>query len=338
MLTRLRENLLLKVISLLSAILLWVYVQAERPLIVTRTLAAAIVTRNVPAGLDVQPLQRMVQVAVTGSQPIVDRLKDGDIQAVLDLKGLRTDQSGQTRVPSLLVFPDFAPGLAYDQSPLVKVQISQQQQKTFLVTPRYPVHPPAGYRYGLPDVRPRSVTITGYSEQLKNIDEVFVLAEPVQTGANIDGDYPVLVHDGDNKPVEGIIVEPERIHVKVELIAEPAEKYVTVSPNFPDQPLPPYQIKEVVVHPNQVKIAGRLEQINQIQTVPTEDILLQGVTENRRIDAKLILPPGVSAFDPSGKRIDIVSVEVKLRKLAAPVVPPANPPSKPADAQQDKTN
>src|SRR5579884_3901565 len=310
MLHRLRENLLLKIISLVASVLLWFYVQVERPPSLMRTVFARVVPQGAPPNVDIQNLPQQLPVSVVGPVASVERLKNGDIQALVDLHNVRSDQPGPA---------------------------NPQQQRQMAVVPLYPKEPPAGFHYGRPEVRPRVVTITGRADRLNQVDRLVVLAAPPEFGAPIEGDFPVHARDGDNDVVDGVKVEPEKVHVAVPLIEEPSAKIVTISPTIIDQPEPPYVLKSITVRPNQIKLTGRPERLNQLFTVPTEDIPTRNLTGDQKIEANLNIPPDVTAFDLEGRRLTRVTVSVEVRKIgesSPSMTPQPSPP--PTEIQTPK--
>jgi YbbR domain-containing protein len=326
MLSRLRDNLLLKIISLVASILLWCYVQAERPPNIARTVAARVTPQNQPSGVDVEDLPSKILVTISGPAPNVERIKDMDIQAVADLHTLSTDHPGTTLVNVNLILPEYARGISFEQPPPIKAQVQPQQQNQMAVIPLYPKEPPAGFHYASPVVRPAFVKVTGLQEQLNQVDRIIVNAAPPTTGASIDGDFPVLALDKDKNVVSDIKVTPDKVHVSVQLVEEPASKIVTVSPSIVDQPLPPHILKSITVKPNQVRITGRLERLNQIFTLPTEDIFIHNMTQDSQVAANLQIEPDLTVYSLDGRQIRSVTILVSIGKLGPTSVPPPQTP------------
>lgn len=321
MLSRLRDNLLLKIISLVASILLWFYVQAERPPNIARTVAARVTPQNQPAGVDVEGLPLKTLVTISGPAPSVERIKDLDIQAVADLHTLSADHPGVSLVNVSLILPESARGISFDSPPPIKVQVQPQQQNQMAVIPLYPKEPPAGFHYASPVVRPAFVKVTGLQEQLNQVDRIIVNAAPPAAGASIDGDFPVLALDKDKNVVSDIKVTPDKVHVSVQLVEEPASKVVTVSPSIVDQPLPPHILKSITVKPNQVRITGRLERLNQIFTLPTEDIFTHNMTQDSQVAANLQIEPDLTVYSLDGRQVRSVTVSISIGKLGPTSAP-----------------
>ena len=133
--------------------------------------------------------------------------------------------------------------------------------------------------------------------------------------------FPVLARDEKDRPVEGITIEPSMVKVTVPLVARPPIKIVPISPNVIDLPSLPYRLEEVRVIPNQVRITGRPERLNQIGTLETEEISVRDMTETRTIEVGLQKPIDTSIHDMNGKTIDKVRVQFVIRRTN--ITPPS---------------
>ncbi len=326
---RLRQNMLLKIFSLIASVLLYVFVQSERNPIITRPLAVFIMRQNKPPGIQVEGDQPQVNITVTGPRPLVEPIKDSDIHAFADLRGLETTEPKtmtvrlRYRVNGLS--PDAQEKLVFDPT-FIRYQIFPQASRRLNVTALFPKEPPAGFHYGRPDVKPNRVVITGRADRVKNVSRLVINAEPSDPGASIEGDFSVAARDADNNPVEGVTLTPDTVHLIVALVEEPAAKIVPISPSIPDLPLPPYTLLTITTKPRQIRVKGRPDRLNQISTIGTEDISVRDLTDNQNIDAHLIIPPDIVATDISGHPLTQVTVRVTIRRSPAqnaPITPPS---------------
>jgi YbbR domain-containing protein len=333
MLYRLRENFALKVIALTVSLLLWFYVaQTERPAQAKGFVAARVVTENVPPTVDTRNIPPQIMVSVIGTQAALAQLKDSDVQAVLDLHELNAAHDGPVYVRPMILLPEHTRGVSCETPPAIRVPLNHQEQLSLVVQPLFSNEPPIGFRYGPPVIRPRTITLTGLAERLAQVDRVVANAAPEVAGGNIDGDFPVQAWDNQNAPVEGLRLHPEKVHVTVRLLQHPATKIVPVSPSIVDQPPPPYLLGAIVVTPNQVRITGRPEHVDRIETVATEDISVRSLAlpeKPQKLDAQLVLSPDVSTSTLLGKPIDHVTVTISLRKIPAPGPAVAPAPARP---------
>jgi YbbR domain-containing protein len=320
LLMRLRQNFLLKCISLATSILLFVFVQQERNPTVSRTLVLPITLKNLRSDVEVETDQQQVEVAISGPRPVVDAVKEGYIHVVADLNGIQNDKVTTEKIRlqyDLRNLPeDMKRELTFDPQVLPRLQVQEypQQVRTMTVEAHFSLLAPAGFRYGRPEIRPSKVKISGRLDRLNRIDQVVVNATPLIRDTTIDGDYEVSARDNENNPIEGVTIKPNIVHVTIPLMEEPYSKIVSVSPTISDQPLPTYRLVNVTVTPGQVKIVGRPERVNQISTLTTEDIAVHDLMESQTLAVPLKMPSDVTVLDLSGRPISKVKVQITIRK------------------------
>src|SRR5437868_4898355 len=126
LLTRFRQNLSLKIVSLIAAILLYVYVQQERNPTIAKQLIANVEYRNTKEGYEVVPASRQIAVTVTGPKSSVEKLKDGDIKATADVSTVPSNQPGAP-VRVTYEMPKAVPDILIEGAQeFIKVQVFHQ--------------------------------------------------------------------------------------------------------------------------------------------------------------------------------------------------------------------
>jgi YbbR domain-containing protein len=319
--TRLQQNLSLKIVSLVAAVLLYVYVQQERNPTVSRTLLATVDYKNRQLGYEVFPEQPRVTVTVIGPRPIVEGLKDGDIKASADLVSVT---SNQPDVPVRLNYeiPKTAPNVVIDTAPeFTKVQVFRQKTRKLRVEAIWKNDSPAGLRYADPVVHPSLVTVRGREDRVNRVDKIVAPASSTEPRSSIDGDFSAVAWDSERNVVEGVSIVPETVHVTIPQILEPSERTPIVSALISDQPQPPYYLSDIVVTPNQVKIIGTPRRLAMINAIYTETLSVHDLTATTIIDATLMLPPDVQVRDMNGKLITRVKVTLTISKMPTPQGP-----------------
>ena len=333
---RLRQNIGLKLFSLLASVLLFYYVQQERDPTVARALVATVVLTKKPPNVDVQSDAQQIGITITGRKSVVDRLKDGDVQAVADLTGVASHGTTTQVIRLAYQLPAWLHSRPTDLSidppvATIRIQVYPPRVRTMLVRVQFPSDPPAGFRYGPYRATPQRVTIAGRADRVDRIEQLVVYAEPSEPGAQIDGDFAVTPRDIDNDPVENVALSPPSVRVVVPLVAEPYSKTVPVSPNIIDLPTPPYHLAGLAVTPPTVKISGRPEVLDTIFTIPTMPVALHNETATRSISVGLAAPPDVTVLDLTGKPVHSVILNATVAAVTTPkpsAIPQQPPPTK----------
>ena len=343
LLARQRQNFALKVIALVASILLYFYVQQERNPVLQRTLFAAIVTQDAPPDMELELEKPNVLVAVSGPTDVVERLTDQNVHAVANLNGMNVardftkPQLVRARYEISGLDKQTAAKLTFEPTePLVKVQLFASATRQLAVHPVYPKDAPAGYYYGLPDLKPVSVKVIGRSDRVARVEQLIIEGAPSESGAQIEGDFPVVAHDKEDNPVQGVTLDPPTVHLSVRLMERPPSQIVTVSAITQGLPLPPNLLGKISVIPARVRIVGRPDALANTSTIETEVIPLADLTQTQEITAHLILPSNVSVRDMNNRLIDQVKVRIEIQQAPAPAVPPKTD-GKPAPADPAKT-
>lgn len=313
---RLRQNLLLKIISLAASILLYAFVQQERNPTTTRQLMATVAVVNLPRDVEIENDTPQVEVQVTGPRSLLDQIKDGDIKARADFRNVPIGESHSVKVS--LNFDKPSPELVIEPAlRSIKVQVYLQKTRQVEVKANYNSEAPVGLRYDAPEIKPRVIKVKGREDRVNRVEQAVVNALASEPMSTIDGDFPVSLRDSDNNPIEGVTPSPETVHVTVHLSKEPYAKIVSVSANITDQLQPPYRLADVVVMPNQARIIGRPERVNPISTVTTEEISIHDLMENKTLEVNLVPIPDVVIRDLQGHPLTHVTVQIMLRKSAS---------------------
>lgn len=328
----LRNNLFLKIISLLASIVLYVYVQGERNPIVNRGFIANIVQENVPPDMEIETPQQQVEVSITGPRQIVDRLTNANIRASVDLRNLTGSKPTNMLVSLKFKFTNLPPDQIRELTiepaqKTLRVQAYPQQIREIAVRAEYPRDPPAGFRYGPAEINPARVKVSGRADLLDRIVRIIANASPSDTGGVIAGDFPISARDSDNKPVDNVQIEPDSVHVNVPLVVELPSKIVFVSPIVSEQPLAPYRLVSATPTPDRLKITARPGRIEQVSLLQTEDISARDLTETQNLTVNLMIPPDIEVRDLEGHPVKQVKVRLVIRKVTSPEAPATAPPT-----------
>jgi len=178
MLEKLAENWVLKVLSLVFALVLWFFVMGERKLEVG--YAVPLELQNVPEGMIVtNEVPSLVDVRISGPRTLLMNLRPTDIHISVDLKGLQPGLTSFKRLEERLNIPS---GLKVTRlSPsFVDVKLERVKEKTVPVKVILSGTPAEGFR--IADVRtsPGEVVVEGAESELKDVHEA--VTEPVETG------------------------------------------------------------------------------------------------------------------------------------------------------------
>ncbi|CEH31485.1 hypothetical protein AM501_04510 [Aneurinibacillus migulanus] len=334
----LNNNTVVKVISLLLALMLWAVVNND-PIASTGVGQGQVTSQTNQVDLKVRYDARKylvqapstVQVEVKGSKDLLamSSLISPDFDVYVDL---RNYGSGKHDVP--VQYEGVPRGLEVTVQPsrvTVNIEEIKKIEKTIQVDV---VGKAKAYgKVGQPIVNPQRVTVTVPESQVKDVAFVraYVSVEGAEESVNARAPLRVLDHRGE--PVEVAKVSPATVDVHVPLSVTPG-KTVPLKVGSKGTPAEGYQIAAITANPKQVTLYGSQEVLNTISTITLPDVDVNGLSESKTVPVNISLPDKI-------EKADVTSVEVKvdiIKKDEATVGTAPNEPEKPEEQPQPPAN
>lgn len=309
---RLRQNLLVKILSLIGAFALFLYVgkqQATESPEYSPELAIA-----PPPGLElVEPKgPRQVRVKLRGPAEKIRSLDESQIKAVVDLTGQR--KGNHPGMPVQILLPGNVRDLVqivYYSPTRLNVRLDEHVSRQFQVEPVLLSPPPPGYSVDLPELEPSLVTISGRGEIVTRVKKAQAQVTAINSTERLDQLVRVSALDDQNMEVgDGIQISPPTVRVRATI-----ERNIWTKPLYVDPdvgPLPEgLRIKRLAVTPERVTATGPDEALARLWVIRTLPLRLS--SQAVRYDQSVLLkrPPGVRQISPS-----IVRVQVELESVA----------------------
>lgn len=160
----------LKIISLILAVILWLFVKSETGGEVG--LVAPVEFSSLPPTLIMVRLSdEVINLRVSGSLSKVERLSTRDVRVRIDLSSAKAGLNSFDILPRNISLPQ---GLTVTQmSPsTIKVEIDEVMDKIVRVNALVQGEPESGYRVSRVTVDPRYIKLQGSKTQLKTLKEV----------------------------------------------------------------------------------------------------------------------------------------------------------------------
>ncbi len=201
MLEKLTENWVLKLVSLIFALILWFFVMGERKLEVGYSVPLEL--ENLPPGLMIaSDLPTTIDVRISGPRTVLMNLHPRDINISVDMEGLPPGPTSFRRLEERINLPS---GLRVTRiSPAaIDMRLERVRQKRVPVEPVLTGAPQQGYRITDVLVIPAQVTVEGAENELRDINRVATAAIDVEgvreslslsVPLNFQGDFTSLIN------------------------------------------------------------------------------------------------------------------------------------------------
>jgi YbbR domain-containing protein len=306
-------NASLGLLSVVLAVVVWVVVSnSERPTS-TKSFEVRLEAAGVPRGYVASGISPdKVSVTVRGPANVVRGLPSDDIKAKVDLSGIGDRAVGTEFTVDGIVKVE-TPRRVKGEAALASVRVTLEQ----LTTKRKPVRmrqvgvPPVGYEADIGPPDPLEVLVIGAP---RNVDAVeFVGGDVKLDGLTVSVPQPVTLEARNNsgQTIGGVTVQPDRATVKVNVVAKVFQRQIVVDVGWRGQPKTGVKVASVSADPALVTVVGPLELINNLTSVKTDVVDVEGADRDVKRSVRLQLPSGVTAT------VQAVSVTVGLQVVRA---------------------
>lgn len=307
-----RKSWFIRLVSLLIAVLLVIYIDSSQPGFMTqgepnKTKQTANETQTIKVPLQVSVdtdkyyvvgYPEKVSLTLEGSNALVtSTVNTQNFRAYIDLtnKGIGK-QSVKVHVSGL------SSQLSYSINPkTVKVDIERRKSTTMPVQIEYNKNAVAdGYNIGKPTVDPQKVEVTGAKGEVNQIDQI-VAKLPLPNGINHTYERQVILVAEDNKGRQlNAVITPSTATAKLPVSLSKK----TVKLNLRPKNEKNNKIYSLTAKGDQVTLYGQksvLSKINQLNV----DVDLKGIDSSTVRNYPLVLPKGVARADPAEVQISI---------------------------------
>jgi YbbR domain-containing protein len=160
---------------------------------------------------------------------------------------------------------------------------------------------PAGLEIDEPVLSDETVEVRGPAAVVSQVDRAVAFVDIPASGINVNEPVPLILVDIGDQPVGTgqLEVDPEVVSVQIEVRAVETETTVAVRPNIEpgSTPAPGFALEAVRVEPAYVTIAGLPEVLEEITSVTTDPITIDGLAADETFEVELQLPEDVSLAD-----------------------------------------
>ena len=209
------RNLLPKLLAILVALILWIFVMNEQNPPVEGTFQVSLTSRNLSGKMIVMEAPESVRVKVRGLRNAIAGAAGRNFQAYVDLKGL---SPGQYDLPVAVALP---PGyeLLEVVPAKVNVKIEAVQSRNFPVEARLTGPIVGQMTLGKVEVTPKTVTITGPQSILDSVGKVLAPVEIRDRTPAFAIEAKLFIAGVDGNELKSLKVDPTQ--VKVSGVLEP---------------------------------------------------------------------------------------------------------------------
>ncbi|SFB13126.1 YbbR domain-containing protein [Acetitomaculum ruminis DSM 5522] len=324
MLKKLTNNIGLKILSVASAILLWLIVLNLNDPVSTRTFA------NIPVEIlnsetitengevyEVLDESNYVTIVVKAKRSVLDSLSYSDFYASADMSEINLSLN---IVPINVTATRYAKQISEitQKTNNLKVNIEELEKKQFPVNTNVVGTVETGYGVGDITLSPNTLTVSGAESVVDTISKVVIDIEVSGASSSLDYQLTPYALDAAGNQInsENISFDVSTVHTLVEILEN---KKVKISYTPSSNILDGYEVGDVTLEPSMVEISGTADVMKELKeiVIPSDAIDLSSATDDVTtvIDLTQYLPAGATISDMESSNV-AVTVEIKSKRTA----------------------
>jgi YbbR domain-containing protein len=311
MMDRLLENdTVLKILSVLVAIFLWLQVTGvtTHPVQKESIFGPIPLQWNLPKGspltvMTVHPTS--VYVELQGPSKTLAGVKDGNLTAFVNLSDITRAGSYTLRLSAAVPTGTRTVSILPAQATVSLDQIGSRRM-AITVSPKGTV--PAKYEVTSMVPSVGEATLSGPTGDLDHVKRVVAAVSLSGQTSNFRSQSLLVPVNAAGTPVPHVDVNPPMVDVAAAIRQKPPQVTVGVVVRVSGHPASGYSISSIVVNPDRISVTGSASALRRLSSVYTSPVDVSGVSAAVSGAVPVVLPTGVSAV--SGSNLVQVTVNI----------------------------
>lgn len=289
------KNIIMKITSLIFAIILWSYVKEEANFITSTNFKNVEVTYEGLSDLKennlvvISPKEATVDVKLQGYNSYMRNVTKDGIVAKVDLSRLK---EGEHSVPVNVSYVDLGITVTNTSPRRIPFRIDKLIKEDMKANVIIKNKPLKGLSVGDID-RDFSVSVSGPSTILNKISNVESHIDISDITESSTLDVEVLAYDDEGKVVQGVKIDPSNIKVNIPILKS---KTVPIKVVYNEKTIENIVPNDFSIEPSSVTIRGNSDVIESIDFIETKPINFNNI-KSGVYEVKLNLPDRVTLVD-----------------------------------------
>ena len=310
----LMNNILLKAVSVVVAVLFWlVVVNVDDPIITSQIPGVVVQVQNeayIESGGKMSMIeegQNVITVEVTGKRSIVDRLTEEDLVATADLKQIVNMNTDPIMVPITVNCSKLKSANLLPNPRNLSVDIDEIMTQEYIVTVvSGEGQPRKGYEIGAMSADPDKIKITGPQSLVRKIDKVVATVDPTNLKEDTTKLVGLEIIDRNQEKFSEDKMSYLKYDTSIPEVSVAVDLWsirndVAIKGGYVGSPAEGYKVDKITFTPGHISVAGSDDALkaltavgNSIQ-VPDEMIDVTGRDSDFevRINIEQLLPEGI---------------------------------------------
>lgn len=270
-----KENIFARIICLLIACAMWVYVMTDQNPIVERSVEVHLQQNNLPNNMMVFNAPEKILVRVRGSrtQVMADNL-DKQISASINLKNITEGQQ------SLPITVTYAGGEVVTVTPKeVSIYVDTVSEKKVPVTTRVVGAVSSDMTIGTSVITPPEVTLRGATHRIDKVNKVVAPIDVTDHTGSFEAESDLVAVSDDGYDIPNMRIIPERVMVQATMVSQMLSTNVPVKLVMTGELPKGIVVTKTEILPESIRITAPpsvLKELKEVKTKPMDISKLDG--------------------------------------------------------------
>ena len=280
-----KENLLARIICLLVACGLWVYVMTDQNPIVERNVEVRLQQLNLPNNMMVFNVPNKVIVKIRGTRTKVSDNLENKITASLNLKNVTEGQQ------SLPVRVSFGAGDVVQVVPSeVSVYVDTVSEKKVPVITRVVGGVSKDLTIGQSTITPAEVTLRGATHRIDKVNKVVAPVDVTDHQGDFQTESELVAVSDDGYDIPNMRIIPERVMVQATMVSQMLSVDIPVKLVVSGELPKGITVTKSEILPEKVRITAPPSLLQELHSINTKPIDVSNLTGSVVVAAELDLP------------------------------------------------
>lgn len=270
-----KENIFARIICLLIACAMWVYVMTDQNPFVERSVEVHLQQNNLPNNMMVFNAPEKILVRVRGSrtQVMADNL-DKQISASINLKNITEGQQ------SLPITVTYAGGEVVTVTPKeVSIYVDTVSEKKVPVTTRIVGAVSSDMTIGTSVITPPEVTLRGATHRIDKVSKVVAPIDVTDHTGSFEAESDLVAVSDDGYDIPNMRIIPERVMVQATMVSQMLSTNVPVKLVMTGELPKGIVVTKTEILPESIRITAPpsvLKELKEVKTKPMDISKLDG--------------------------------------------------------------
>ena len=285
-----RNSWLARIMCVIVASILWVYVMNEQNPITTRSFTVPLQTVHLQDDMLVKDLPETVNVRVSGTRSQIAALRTADVKALIDFEVASKGRN------TYRVTAQVKNGEVIEITPsLLQLEIDTQVSKEMKLEARIVGVPHSGITVSRMDLNPLQVKIRGAEERINQVAKVLVMVDISNHDKNFETDATAVAVDQLGREMYDVKVTPSKVSTTVTIVRQLGTNDFPIKADLSGKLPSGITLVGTKITPQTVRLTADPKVLGELKEIKTAPIVLDNITSNVELNMPLQIPDKVLA-------------------------------------------